>query len=235
MSNGNTLIRAGRRALQRGFNRRLDSDQNETDIGELCGDLERGGNHDSRAVVTAHRVEGDRVAGTHPDAPSVAPILDDLPSPVVSVRAHMVTEVGFSGRRLSRRCRSAQRVMSPTHSTLGSRLSVLLDRHSVSPVGRLPAAGSMTTSEDRLRRINSIALGRDADAMHEEPRTDWYAVTKAVRRCRELEVVHTIRARGPANSATRAATRLRLSAPVRAGRWNRPLHPVLPFPRARFR
>ena len=93
--------------------------------------------------------------------------------------------------------------------------------------------------EHRLRQpvasINSIALGHDANATHEGPRTDWDAVTEAVRGQPESAVLHMIRAGGPARSATRAATRPRSSARDRSDRRNRPPCPVLPFPPARRR
>ena len=38
------------------------ADQNQIDVGKFCDRLERGGNHDSRTVVSAHRIEGDGVA-----------------------------------------------------------------------------------------------------------------------------------------------------------------------------
>ena len=63
-----------------------------------------------------------------------------------------MAEMGFSGRRFNRRCRGAQPVMRPAHATSGPRLPVLLNRHSVSPVGRSPGAGSRTRRGNRLRR-----------------------------------------------------------------------------------
>ena len=106
-------------ALQRINDDRFAADQNQIDIGKFRDGLERGGHHDSRTVVSAHRIEGDGVARPHPEAPSVVPAVDNLPPPVVPIGAHLMPEVGFSGRRFGRRRRSTQCVMGPTHSTLG--------------------------------------------------------------------------------------------------------------------
>ena len=93
--------------------------------------------------------------------------------------------------------------------------------------------------EYRLRQpvapIKSIAFGHDTNAVHAEPRTDCPAAMEAARWWPESAVLHTIRVRGPARSATRAATHPRSSAPVPSGRRNIPPHPVRSFPPARCR
>ena len=153
---GNSAVGGGGCALQRGIDRVLVPDQHQIDIGGLGESLERRGNHDVRSVVSAHCIEGDGVACAHPDAPSVAPALDDLPPSIVSVRAHLVAKMGLAGRRLGRRGRGAQRIVSPAHSAPGSRFPVLLDRHWNSPVDRPPASGSDTGRG--LELVQSVRL-----------------------------------------------------------------------------
>ena len=64
--------------------------------------------------------------------------------------------MSLTGRRIRRHRRCAQRIVGSTHSTPGPRLSVLLDRHCASPVGRPPAGSRCTGYDDRW--FESIGL-----------------------------------------------------------------------------
>src|SRR5262249_3395668 len=144
--------RIGRKPLRRqlALDQLLPPYQSEGNRGIALQDVQHGGPRDWAAVVAAPAPDGDRPC--QPLLPPPAPVLTEragsrracgnrgvkslfglgleaLLARVVAVRADVVTQVHFAGRRLESQRRVGERVVRAVHAALRWRLPVLLYRH----------------------------------------------------------------------------------------------------------